>query len=341
MVRRIRSLLGYIEERLDEPALGRGPEYQFHCPFCIDVIGDESSKRKLGINIVKARGGCYKCETGFRTWEQFFRRLNGGYLRIEEIQLLRFQPKIPRDGLVEATEKLLHPALEEETRMRLKARRLPYECDTFADMTSKVRASLRYRAPLGYLKRRGVTDWHIERYRIGYCAEGDLANYLVFPVFQGEKQVYYTTRFCGDSDRVPKSNNPKNEDGYFSTSSVLLNFDQCRGQERIALVEGAFDMMAFEYAAATLGKHMSDRQLDLFRVLVDEGLQEVVVARDPGAGKEMYADYKALLPIVPEVSVLALDAGDPWSRRDDLPDLLPGRGAPDAATLVQQLLGRG
>jgi DNA primase len=209
-----------------------------------------------------------------------------------------------------------------------------------ADLPVSDRLSLRLRPAFKYLTKRGATDWHIERFQIGYCPSGEFAHYLIFPIVQGNRQVYFTSRYCGDSSLVMKSKNLPNAEGFFTRADCLLNFDSCRGVERIALVEGPFDMMAYEHAVGSMGSHVSPRQIDLFRLLVDEGLREVVVSQDPGAGKPMYAAYRALLPIVPEVSVLALDAGDPWSRRADLPRLLEGRRAPDTATLVKQRMGR-
>ena len=46
------GLLRYLEKRLGS-FTGSGPEYQFWCPFCIDRVGDESSKRKLRFNDAK------------------------------------------------------------------------------------------------------------------------------------------------------------------------------------------------------------------------------------------------------------------------------------------------
>lgn len=343
MVRKVESLLGYIEERLGQTAIGRGPEYQFSCPFCIDRVGDESSKRKFGINTTKAKGGCYRCEYGFRTWEKFFRDLNGGYLRIEEIQLLRFQPPLPKESVLSATEALLHESDVVESTKTLKARRLPPECVVLADLPPSARTSVAFGPAFRYLFGRGATEEHIRRFQIGYCPGGEHARYLIFPVIQGGKVVYFTSRFCGDAPMEMKSKNLPNEEGYHSRGTCLLNYDLCAGVERIALVEGAFSAMAYEHAVASMGKHLSDRQVELFRGLVKAGLREVVVSLDPKAGEQMERAYAALRAVVPEVSCLALEWGDPWDRREDLPQLLPGRGPLSSlgvAGRLQQRLGR-
>lgn len=344
MVRRIEDLLGYIEERLDDRAIGRGPEYQFWCPFCIDRLGSDGRKRNFGINIVKAKGGCYRCEYGFRTWEKFFRDLNGGHLRIEEIQLLRFQPPLPKKSVAATAEELLNEtsrATFVEENRPLKARRLPRECRILADIPKDKRRAIAVRPAFDYLARRGVQDRDIERFQIGYCATGDLAGYLIFPVIQGGRVVYFASRYCGES--TMKSFNLPNEEGFHTRATCLLNYDNCRGVDRIALVEGPFDMMAYEHALASMGSHLSERQVALFSGLVDAGLQEVVVSLDPGAGKQMEAACGALQRVVPVVTCLTLEWGDPWDRRADLEALLPHRvplASMGAEARLQQRMGR-
>ena len=346
MVRRIDSLLGYIEERLEERAIGRGPEHQFHCPFCIDRTGSDSRKRKFGINIVTAQGGCYRCEYGFRTWEKFFKDLNGGYIRIEEIQLLRFQPPMPTESVLAAVEGVFKDDeeaadVDKENARPLKAHHLPRECRVLADLPLSSRSGVAYGPAFRYLAKRGATEHDIRRFQIGYCSTGDWTRYLIFPVIQGGKLVYFTSRWAGDSPPLDmKSKNLENEDGYHSRGTCLLNYDACFGVERIALVEGAFSAMAYEHAVASLGKHLSERQVLLFRKLVKAGLREVVISLDPDAGREMEAAYGLLRPVVPEVTCLTLDWGDPWDRRAELPTLLDTRLPLDQVSLATRLAQR-
>jgi hypothetical protein len=69
------------------------------------------------------------------------------------------------------------------------------------------------------------------------------------------------------------------------------------------------------------------------------GTREFVVALDADADPSRIV--AALSGRVPAVSVLPLDYGDPWDRRNDLPDLLEARGSLGVEGRVRRiLLGR-
>ena len=338
MVRKLTNLLAYLDERMGAHS-GRGPEYQFNCPACIDRIGTESRGRKLGINVQKRVGGCFRCGFAFGSFGQLFRYLNGGFVRMEELALLRDETTPPRTSVARAVREVFAPP---EPLPDLKPRELPLPCLILADAEKKTLKAPSLRPGLEYLEDRGVPWEFVERFQIGYCTQGRYRNRLVFPVIQENAQVYFTTRLCDDPDdeRIPKSLNEPNEEGFHQRGTCLLNYDNCLGVERIAVVEGPFDMMAFEHAVALLGKFASPEQVRLFAHLRAAGLQEVVIALDHMAGKEIDALYSALLPVVPEVTVLGLDQGDPWERRDELEMLLEGRGVPSTADRIRQRLGR-
>jgi DNA primase len=149
---------------------------------------------------------------------------------------------------------------------------------------------------------------------------------LVFPVYQGQQQVYFTTRYCGD-DRL-KSLHARNIDGFFTAKQCILNYDNLVGAPHVFLVEGPFDVMAFDHAGALFGKSASPVQVRLLEQLVRAGLQELTIALDSDALSEAYTLRTELSGVIPRVTVLELDEGDPWSRRDDLEDFISARQVP-------------
>lgn len=326
--RRSRSLIEYLDERLGSHS-GRGPEYQFACPACIDRRGSESSGRKLGINMKRGVGGCFRCGFAFRSLTTLFRYLNGGHLRIEELALLRSEVSLPTTNLANAVRDLMSPP--DEVR-HLGRRPLPKENVVLADCTADDLEHPRLRPAIEYLNSRGVTWDLVERAQLGFCPVGEYARRLIFPVLQHGEQVYFTSRYCGD--HAMKAKNPPNVEGFHSRSTVLLGYDDCVGKERIALVEGPFDRWAYADALGLLGKHISDVQVGLIRALVPLGLQEVVVSLDAEAGEDAAKIWARLAERVPVCTVLPLADGDPWSRREALAGLLEGRRAP---SLVDRL----
>jgi hypothetical protein len=333
------ALTDYLDRRLGGHD-GQYPEYQWACPFCIDRRGDESSKRKLRVNVEKGVVICFRCEYAARNLMRMFRAMNGGKLYLAELALLRHavQAAVPiRQLTARVWESIRGDVRQRGEVAPLRSVPLPGECVPMVRWASAV-----FRKPVTYMTQgRGMSLDEVacagERYEIGYCPTGMYSQRLIFPVRMGGEVVYHTNRFCGD--HPAKSLNPPNVSGCFSRQNVLLGFDQCVGQELVALVEGPFDMLAFPSAVAMLGKSLSPSQIVLCEILAEMGTREFVVALDADADPSRIV--AALSGRVPAVSVLPLDYGDPWDRRNDLPDLLEARGSLGVEGRVRRiLLGR-
>ena len=332
MARSVPGLLDYLTKRLGS-CRGKGPEYEFYCPFCIDREGDESRHRKLWINVEKGKAYCFRCEYGAHTLARFFRDLNGGSLKLVELALIRGEQTPPTTSVKDAVRETLFAGLKDEP--DLKPHPLPKE----AQRVTQRHSSTLFRRGVNYLKRRGVPPALWKKFDIHFAPTGRYAQRLVFPVYQNGEQVYFTTRYTGDHPR--KSLNPENEEGFYRRTDCLLNFDNVIGASRVAIVEGPFDCMAFPYAVALLGKTLGDRQMSLVEALVEHGTEEFVVALDSGAARDADAIYRDLLGRVPKVSVLSLDEGDPDERKKELSKLLEGRGEPSTRARVRGRLKHG
>ena len=327
-------LLDYLETRLGTYSGGSTGEYQFHCPFCIDRKGDESDQRKLWINIDKGMVVCYRCHYGSQGLAWFFRCLNGGVIRLEELRLLKGEAPLLAEGTTvdDAVYELLFSRSKPNVQT-LKPVALP---DEYVSLTQCYLGNRRAR---NYLKRRGIPKFRARDYSVGYCETGEYANFLIFPVFQFGQVVYFTNRYCGN--RKLKTKNPPNVEGYYTAGSVLLNYDSVLGRRRVVLVEGAFDCMAYgRDAIASVGRTLSSAQVTLIEYLVHNGLQELVISYDSDAVLETKKAYEALVGRVPKVSVVLLDSGDPHERRRELKKLVRGRKELKPVDVVRATLGR-
>lgn len=322
-----RTLVEYLDSRLGVH-VGSSPELVWFCPVCIDRLGSESNKQKLHVNVAKGVGHCWRCEFGFRNILDLFRKLNDGKLRMEEVEIVRREIRLPSTKAADSVRTLLFPKAERVD--TLQSVPLPTE---MVSLTEDGNSPMAQQA-LRYLRARGVANELIERYQIGYCFSGRYAGYLVFPVVQEGEQVYFTTRFAGKVLDGRKSNNPPKAEGFHSKATCLLNYDRCVGRQRVAIVEGPFDMMAWGTAVALMGKAMSDDQLHLIDKLVVAGTQEIVVSLDSDAGKFAQAIYEKLLGRVPKVSMLVLPDGDPFDHRHELRELARHTAAPSSVDLV-------
>lgn len=247
--------------------------------------------------------------------------------------LLRGERKPPKDLYAEVI-KVLYGEHAGVT-AKLQVHCLPRE---YVQLHSENVKSPQTRRGWNYLMERGIEPETVEKFKIGFASRGQYAQRLIFPVEQGGRQVYFTSRYAGKHEL--KSLNPENVDGYFQRKNCLLNYDNVIGSPVVVLVEGAFDCMAYPNAVALLGKTMSDEQLSLLLALLVTGTTEFVISLDDGAMKDAGEIYRRLLHRVPKVSVVCLDYGDPHDRRDESDVLLAGRGDPSPVDLVRGYLGK-
>jgi hypothetical protein len=323
------GLLEYLEKRLGT-SVGSSEERNFHCHKCIEVLGDESSKRKLGINLSRGVAKCFRCGYKAKDLETLFRGLNNGALRIDEAAIIHGEIQSVERKDLRAT--LLETLRPPQATVLLQRQPLPSE---YVPMW-KEGTERRCTAGLAYLRKRKVSAALCEPFQLGYCDSGEYAGRIIFPVIQRGEQVYFTSRYCGD--HFAKSRNPMNKPGFYSKTDCILNYDNLVGQPVIAIVEGPFSCMAYAAAGAIMGKEISQTQVALIAELVPLGLQEVIVSLDPDASA--YADeiYFALDGVVPEVSILYLGHGDPDDRRPDLPALLESRRRPSVSDRLRARL---
>jgi hypothetical protein len=315
------GLIDYLDRRLGSH-FGDGPEYQYFCPFCIDRLGDESNQRKLWVNEVKGKVVCYRCGFGAKSLETMFRAMNSGVLRFEELKIVSGARTPPTTNVLTALIELFYSVDDAEAEPL--PVQLPAECIGLSARLEE--RPIHLRGGINYLNDRGVSARQIEVFKLGYCATGDYAGYIIFPVYQGGKLVYFTSRLAGDvGEFQTKSKNPKNRDGYHAKKTCLLNFDSAVGAPVVALVEGGFDMMAHEAAVGLMGKTISEEQIKLIELLVEKGTKELVVSLDADVGRQAERIFRALQSRVPKVTMLLLDHGDPYDRRAELPALMAER----------------
>lgn len=277
---------------------------------------------------------CYRCESG-GSLESLFRKLNGGFLRTEELQFIKGEAKMPDPtmGLSGAIREAVYGRTRVVEAEKLKPYSLPRENIWLYEVDWDT-PPLAARNGVDYLKARGVGPSAVHRYEIGYCPTGRFGSRLLFPVRQGGEIIYFTTRYTGPHEL--KALTPTNQEGLFKRTDCLLNYDACVGAQTVAVVEGPFDMMAFQHAGAINGKKISDVQVRLLSSLYAQGTQEFVVALDAEAAREADALYSRLIMEVPRVTMLLLREGDPDDNKDRMDEIMAARSRPTLQSRVSK-----
>lgn len=313
-------LARFITKKLGN-AIPAGQEHQHQCPFCVDRVGSESAQRKLWVNYTKGKAICYRCDYRAASLRRLAEDINGAPLPPSLLKDELEAPDRPEGYTLYGS--LLMRFFQQHQEQCLKPHRLPLEYRPLWQLYRDCQSRPALALGLRYLAKRKADPDAVEDYKVGYAVGGRYAGSLIFPVYEGQQVVYFTSRFCGK--REPKSLNPKNIEGYRTKADVLLNYDNVRGQPVVALCEGPFSAMAYRHAVASFGKTLSEAQVVLIARLVREGLREMVVSYDADAVSEATTTAARLAGVVPTVTVARFAAGDPDDNRTRLREIIARR----------------
>ena len=178
---------------------------------------------------------------------------------------------------------------------------------------------------LPYMNRRGITMADVKQFGLFWCPQGRYRNRIVFPVWEGNRLVYWQARALYEKEdcstgKFLKSLNPPRVEGSVVSTDVLMNLDTAALYPRVAIVEGPTDLVRTgPDAVCTFGKQMTSTQIGrLLRADVKavDLMWDGPTDREPqGAHPEMLALASQLAPFF-DVRLVFLPQGDPgdWPR---------------------------
>ena len=278
------ALVELLEEVLGDHGLhypNRG-QISFNCPVC----DDGRNKHNLEVNYIDNVYKCWSCGDSENT--------HGPLGRIFDKYGNRKQKKLYQ---------VFKPETIVKREKKKKTLKLPDSFTLFKD-SSKVYPVRRQ--AINYLYSRGISDYMIEKYQIGFCDKGDHAGRIVIPSYDNKGELnYYIARSWNPMSRA-KYKNPEAEKDKIIFWENLIDWDK-----DIFLVEGAFDGLFIDNAIPMLGKHMSEL---LFDTIYQKAKGNVIICLDGDAwnnavklyhelnGGELYQKIKILkLPMDQDV----------------------------------------
>jgi len=272
-------LLSSVETVLGKSHKRARHNYAFNCPFC------NHRKPKLEVLMITDENGqnpweCWVCHTRGRTIKSLLRQL-----RVPKEQA---QPIL---SLIRKGEKVFY---EVEEALTLPEEYQPlWEASPQSVIANKIKQ---------YLYNRGLSDYEIKRYRIGYCTSGDYSGRIIVPSYDENNTLnFFTGRTYEDS--YYKYKNP-------STSRDLIFFENSINWELpLVLVEGPFDAMAVKRnAVPILGKTLSK---SLIKKIIVNKVKDIYIALDKDALKEAITFCKKFLDMGINVFMVDMDDKDP------------------------------
>ena len=258
------ALVELLEEVLGDHGLhypNRG-QISFNCPVC----DDGRNKHNLEVNYVENVYKCWSCGDSEGT--------HGALGKIFDKYGNKKQKKLYT---------VLKPETVVKREKKKKTLKRPESFTLFKDSSPVY--PVRKQA-LNYLHNRGISDYIIEKYQIGFCDRGDHAGRIVIPSYDNKGELnYYISRSWNPMSRA-KYKNPEAEKDKIIFWENLIDWTK-----DIYLVEGAFDGIFLNNAIPMLGKHMSEL---LFNTIYKKAKANVIICLDGDAWENALKLYHEL-----------------------------------------------
>ena len=258
------ALVELLEDVLGDHGLhypNRG-QISFNCPVC----DDDRNKHNLEVNYIDNVFKCWSCGDSEGTHGPLGKLFDkyGNKKHKKLYQVLKPETVVKR----------------EKPKKQLK---LPEGFTLFKDSSPVYPVR---KAAINYLHNRGISDYMIEKYQIGFCDKGDHAGRIVIPSYDSNGGLnYYIARSWNPMSRA-KYKNPEAEKDKIIFWENLIDWNK-----DIYLVEGAFDGLFVENSIPMLGKHMSEL---LFNTIYKKAKGDVIICLDADAWQNSVKLYHEL-----------------------------------------------
>jgi DNA primase len=236
-------------------------QISFDCPVCsydIKQLDHGDGKGNLEINYKR---GVYKCWSCAETHDT-----HGSIFKL-----------VKKYGSPRQNKKflLLMPEEVDEVKRVYKKVYLPKEFISFKDVSQGLKLTPQFKQAWNYIKKRNITDEMIEKFNIGFCYTGLYENRIIIPSYDTELTLNYFIARSYLSKTKLKYKNPEVQKEIIIWNEHLINWE-----ERLYIVEGAFDSIFVPNSIPMLGKFMSD---NLFKTIYTNAKKDIVIVLDPDA----------------------------------------------------------
>jgi len=144
-----------------------------------------------------------------------------------------------------------------------------------------------YYSAMNYLKSRGITDWIIKEFNIGFTTKGAFFNRIIIPSYDIEDKLnYFIARWFPKDYNKLKYLNPTAE-----KQQIIFNENKINWDSTIYIVEGVTDHIVIPNSIPLLGKIISDKLLE---ELHDKAQSLIVIVLDGDAYEDAKILYRKL-----------------------------------------------
>ena len=279
----VETVLG--EPRRDFP--GSGGWYEYNCPNCADEnCGTPDNKYNLALNYEHgAYCHCWRCG-----WSGKISHLLKRYGNKE---LLTRYLACVKDIMESRYYEIQNGSINvEDTSTLNEGLKLPERCASVYDGTEDGNQAL------SYLRKRGITDYIIERFGITYIPkhpyslkENPYRGMLVIPSYDQFGVLNYFT--CRDYTGIPKGKGTDRKNPDIPKKEFVFNEGKINWYEPVTLVEGPFDHIVTPNSIPLLGSSLSE-DCEVYRKVTELCHESVNIMLDDDAYKKALKIYRLL-----------------------------------------------
>lgn len=272
-------ILGLLETQLGKGKPDKKGNFSFYCPFC------KHKKPKLVVNVKSGAFNCWTCHpaTKGKNPVSLLKKLGSSSSTILEMKQYY--------GI---------KASKQEIENKVVVLELPKE---FRSINFEA-TNLLEKKIVSYLKKRGISQYDVYKYNIGYCESGRYRNRVIIPSYDSQGKLNYFVARTIDPNVKPAYDAPSIKKTEIVGFEYYINWNV-----PVILCEGAFDAIAIKRNAIPLfGKTIPKA---LMMKLVQSNVKTVYLALDKDAIKESYAYAEELINMGKEVYTLDIQDKDP------------------------------
>lgn len=218
-----------LRDLLGQPENPNSQWTYFKCPFC------NHHRKKFAFNVQEHKWHCWVCKTRGNNLFSLLRKLN---------KWSTFKPR------VEQIVKRIKPFKKQKSPIQIS---LPPQYISLRDPKD---FPLKSKA-INYLKRRGIGNYEIWKYDIGFCNRGQYEDRIIIPSFNEDNQLNYYTARTIHSHESFKYMNPR-----FQKDSVIIFENMINWNFPVVITQGMFDAITVNFNSVPLmGKTISKKLL--------------------------------------------------------------------------------
>lgn len=277
------ALLNTIQSVLGTSRPTSRGNHAFHCPQC------NHQKLKLEINLDESSSNfqnysCWVCGFRGKSIYSLFKKLNTNNQKIDELKLLVSSSNFDNKPTLTTISQILS---------------LPKE---YKSLNSLSEHNIIGKHALNYIKKRGVTEYDILKYNIGYCEDGVYKNRIIIPSYDDKGTLNYFTARSFDNNFLKYKNPNSSRD--IIPFELFINWDL-----PLILCEGPLDAITIKRnAIPLLGKTISPK---LMKKIVSSSVKKIYIALDNDAFKQALNFCEQLMNEGKEVYLVELKDKDP------------------------------